>query len=118
YRELTGRHQEYGWVIGSHVIERMPDMIRFLQECDEVLAHTGTLSLAVSDKRYCFDHLRPKSTLSSIIDAHEQRRTTHSPGSAAEYFLNVCTLQAGVDWDVATSFDTSFIHTLEEAKNG
>jgi hypothetical protein len=89
YRALTGKSHEYGWIIASHVIEHTPDFIRFLQGCDDVLDETGQLSLAIPDKRYTFDHLRENSSLSAIIEAYEQKRTTHSPGSVADYFSNV-----------------------------
>jgi 2-polyprenyl-3-methyl-5-hydroxy-6-metoxy-1,4-benzoquinol methylase len=114
YRELTGRTHEYGWAIASHVIEHTPDMIRFLQGCDEVLAPDGVLSLAVPDKRFCFDHLRPKSSLAAVIDAYEARRNIHSPGTAADYFLNVCAATSG-DWPDSTAETLKFIHTIDDA---
>jgi hypothetical protein len=117
YRELTGKTNAYGWVIASHVIEHTPDLIRFLQGCDEVLEETGSLSLAVPDKRYCFDHLRPKSSLAAIIDAYEQGRKVHSAGTVAEYFLNVCNLTHG-GWDQSTPASLAFYHTATDAISG
>jgi hypothetical protein len=115
YCELTGKI--YGWVIASHIIEHTPDLISFLQGCEEVLEDTGSVSLAIPDKRYCFDRLRPVSSLAAVIDAHQQRRKVHSPGTVAEYFLNVCKLNGG-RWGGSTAASLNFIHTPEEALSG
>jgi hypothetical protein len=120
YRTLTGRSHEYGWIIASHVIEHTPDLIRFLQGCDDVLDHSGQLSLAIPDKRYSFDHLREKSSLSAIIEAYEQKRTTHSPGIVADYFSNVSHPRRGARflprWMRLKS--KAFIHTDDETAAG
>jgi hypothetical protein len=115
YRELTGK--TYGWIIASHVIEHTPDLIAFFNSCDEILEPDGILSLAIPDKRYCFDHMRPQSSLASVIDAHEQKRTVHSPGTVADYFMNVCALKRG-GWDRANPETLEYVHTVEQAISG
>lgn len=110
YRELTGK--KFGWIIASHVIEHTPDLIGFLNSCDEVLEPDGVLSLAIPDKRYCFDYLREQSSLASVIDA--RGRTVHSPGSVADFFLKVCALKSG-GWDGATTETLRYIHKPERA---
>lgn len=57
--ELVGAPGGFDWIIASHVIEHVPDLVGFLRECERLLNAGGTLSLAIPDKRYCFDHLRP-----------------------------------------------------------
>ena len=78
YAELTGKTKFYDWIIASHVIEHTPDLIGFLKECDSVLKDGGILSLAVPDKRFCFDHFRALTGISKVIDAHVARLSTHS----------------------------------------
>jgi hypothetical protein len=115
YEHLTGRSHEYGWVVASHVIEHTPDMISFLRGCDDVLDDEGALVLAIPDKRYCFDHLRPTTSLAAIIDAFEAKRTIHSVGTAAEYFLNVCQIEPLTQWSGATDSDLHFSHSLSDS---
>src|SRR4029077_17569268 len=69
YTELVGRRHVYDWIIGSHVLEHTTDLIGFLNDCDSLLKKEGVLSLAVPDKRYCFDHFRPLSSIGRVIDA-------------------------------------------------
>lgn len=89
YAELTGNRDHYDWIIASHVIEHVPNLVGFINSCDEILNETGVLSLAVPDLRFCFDHFRPASGLSKVIDAHYEKHTVHTPGSVAEFNLNL-----------------------------
>lgn len=89
YAELTGKNSYYDWILASHVIEHVPNLVGFLNACDEILNDQGVLSLAVPDVRFCFDHFRPISGLSKVLDAHFQNHTVHTPGSIAEFNLNL-----------------------------
>ncbi len=87
--------RKFDWIIASHVIEHTPDLIGFLNECEKILSDTGVLSLAVPDKRYCFDHFRETTSLSRVVDANFLKLTNHTPGTAADYYLNVCKKRGG-----------------------
>lgn len=118
YAELTGRPHGYRWVIASHLIEHTPDLIGFVQSCEGVLDEDGVLVLIVPDKRYCFDHLRQNSSLAQIIDAHEAGRTIHSPGTAADYFLNVVSKGGEIAWSRRSWGKLAYVHGLPDAKAG
>ncbi|MBD5778704.1 methyltransferase domain-containing protein [Pelagicoccus sp. NFK12] len=115
YPDLIGSHEKYDWIIASHVIEHTPDLIAFLRDCEAVLKPSGTLALAVPDKRYCFDQFRPISGLASVVDAHFAKRTTHSPGSMAEFYLNATSKGGKIGWDKNEVGKIEFIHTPEIA---
>jgi predicted SAM-dependent methyltransferase len=115
YSELTGKRNYYDWIIASHVIEHAPDLIAFLNDCASILKDDGVLSLAIPDKRYCFDHYRPISGLSQIIDRHFEKKLTHTPGSVAEYFLNIVTKEGCIAWDVNTTGEYCLNHSIEDA---
>ncbi len=116
YAELIGKTKYYDWIIASHLIEHTPDLIGFLHNCDCILKDTGALSLAIPDARYCFDHFRPLTGLSKIIDAHLNRHTIHTAGSVAEHILNHVSCGGRVSWDAGTSGAFAFSHSLEEAR--
>lgn len=88
YRELVGEGKQYDWIIASHVIEHVPDLVAFINGCSEVLKDDGVLALVVPDARYCFDQFRPISSLSAVLDAHNAGLTRHTPGSVIEFFMN------------------------------
>lgn len=118
YSTLTGRSKYYDWVIASHVIEHTPDLIGFLNDCDTILKDNGVISLVVPDKRYCFDHYRPITGISRIIDSHFQENKIHTPGSVVEYFLNVVSKGGNIAWNSSDPGQHRFIHTLENAIHG
>ncbi len=118
YSELTGKDQYYDWIIASHVIEHTPNLIGFLNDCDTILKEDGVISLAVPDKRYCFDHYRPITGISRIIDSHFQKTIIHTPGTVAEYYLNVVSKAGNIAWDSNATGRYSFVHSLEDALQG
>lgn len=118
YSELVGEQSCFDWIIASHVVEHTPDLIGFLRDCEGLLAEDGVLSLAIPDKRFCFDRFRPISSLSQVIDCHAENRRTHSPGSAAEFFLNVVSYGGQIAWEPNAEGELVFIHQLEEAVAG
>lgn len=118
YSELTGKSKYYDWVIASHVIEHAPDLIAFLNNCDTILKDNGVISLVIPDKRYCFDHYRSITGISQIIDNHLHINRIHSPGTVAEYFLNVVSKGGTIGWNSNTAGEYSFIHSLDDALQG
>jgi predicted SAM-dependent methyltransferase len=118
FLELTQKSKHYDWIIASHVIEHTPDLIAFLNDCASILKDDGILTLAIPDKRYCFDHFRPVTGISKIIDSHFQKAKIHSPGNVAEYFLNVTSKAGKIAWDEKTSGEYKFLHDLNNAQFG
>jgi hypothetical protein len=72
--------RRFDYIVSSHNLEHLPDPIRFLQSCEQVLKYGGVLSLAVPDRRYCFDFYRPVTELSEWLDAFHERRQRPTPG--------------------------------------
>lgn len=105
----------FGWIVASHVIEHVPDLIGFLNSCERILAHGGILSLAVPDKRYCFDCERENSSLARVIDAGLMKPSTHTPGTAAEYFLKVRRKGGKIAWKRGHRGALEPVHGLEDA---
>ena len=73
--EARGELGQFDYVISSHNFEHLPNPIRFLHGCSRVLKPGGILSMAVPDKRGCFDYFRPHSTTADILEAFFENRT-------------------------------------------
>ena len=98
YKELTGKERHYDWIIASHVIEHTPNLIGFLVQCDEVLKEDGVLSLAIPDKRYCFDYFRPITGVAKVIDYHLLGNKHHTPGTIFEFEASFATKNGDEVW--------------------
>ena len=76
YSEPTGDlsviDRRFDAVFSSHCIEHQPSLIRHLTQVSNVLHPGGAYYLIVPDKRYCFDHYLPLSTLGGVIEAHHE----------------------------------------------
>jgi len=69
------RHGTFDRMIASHVGEHVPDLIAFLVSAQTLLTPTGVLALALPDKRFCADVLRPLTTTGDILVAHDAPAT-------------------------------------------
>jgi SAM-dependent methyltransferase/pyruvate-formate lyase-activating enzyme len=69
-------HGTFDTIIASHVVEHMPDLVGFFVSAIRLLKETGTIALAVPDKRYCFDYFRPHSTTGEVLGAIGTSRHT------------------------------------------
>lgn len=114
--ELIGRTECYDWIIASHVIEHIPDLISFLQECSKLLKPTGVMSLVVPDKRYCFDYFQPLTSTGNLLDAHQERRQRPSAGKIFDHLANACSKQSSIAWAKDTVGDLNLVHGIEQAQ--
>ncbi|HET6806368.1 MAG TPA: methyltransferase domain-containing protein [Frateuria sp.] len=86
--KAVGKPGCYRWIIASHVIEHIPDVVRFLQDCEGLLDPSGVLLLVVPDKRRCFDHFQSITSTGALLDAYHARSEKPSPGRVFDHFAN------------------------------
>lgn len=115
--DLIGQTACYDWIIASHVIEHVPDLVAFLQQCETLLRAGGTLSLVIPDKRYCFDCFSPPSTTGDVLDAWAEKRVRPSPGQVFDHFANAAKRRGQIAWasDGKGGAD-ALCHSMGEAK--
>lgn len=81
-RESVG-DDTFDYIIASHVIEHIPDMVTWLSDIASTLNNNGILSLVIPDKRYYFDVGRNISSPSEVIGAFYDKLIR--PSSAMMY---------------------------------
>ena len=64
---LGGRRVDY--IVASHVVEHIPNPIRWLQMLFDVLRPGGFVFLVVPDKRFTFDFQRPTTTFGEMLES-------------------------------------------------
>lgn len=81
--DMSVINETFNVVVSSHNIEHHPDLIDHLKQVERILKPGGRYLVIVPDKRYCFDHFLPESSIAEILDA--RGRTRHSLASIIEH---------------------------------
>ncbi len=105
----------FDWVVASHVIEHVPDVIGWLQQIAAVTGDGGTLVLAIPDRRYCFDVHRPPTTVGQALEAHERGDRSPQTRAVFDYFHQVVTISAADAWEGRIPGPEARIHSLDAA---
>lgn len=96
--EATAGLGPFDWVVASHVIEHVPDLIAWLRDVADVLVDGGRLALAVPDRRYCFDALRPETTVGQVLLAHHHGDQRPSVRAVFDHFHRAARVTAAEAW--------------------
>jgi hypothetical protein len=96
--DLNAIPDRFGAVVSSHCIEHQIDLIGHLQTIETLLEPGGSYFLLVPDKRYCFDHFLPVSSIAEVFAAHVERRKQHSLACVIEHWALTCHNDAARHW--------------------
>jgi len=98
-KECLNLTENVNYVLASHVIEHVPDLITWLAEIHSILKPSGTLRVAVPDRRYTFDYLRHESRVHDVLDAYLRRARSPSPRQIIEHFSMARMVNCKNAWD-------------------
>lgn len=99
------------YVVASHVMEHVPDLLGWLESNLRILKPGGRLAVAFPDKRYCFDIKRRSSVVSDIMAAYLEKRTWPSFQQICDHFWNVCKVLPAECWQgTTTAGNAEYIH--------
>lgn len=114
--ELVGKTEFYDWIIASHVIEHIPDLVSFFQQCDKLLKPSGILSLVIPDKRYCFDYFQSLSSTGGLLEAYAEKRIKPTAGQVFDHFSNASSRNGAIAWSSNRSGGAdALVHKLDDA---
>jgi len=71
-----GWMDRFDWIVSSHNFEHLPDPIRFLSDCENLLKPGGFVGMIIPDKRYCFDRFRCNTNIADLVRAHHDSEST------------------------------------------
>ena len=84
----TIKRRKFDYVIASHVMEHIPDLVSWFADVSAVLKDGGILSLVIPDKRYTFDILRNESRPADVVGAYLDKHTRASSSAMYDYMNN------------------------------
>lgn len=83
-------HKKFDFVVSSHVIEHVPDLVGHFCEVREVLNDGGMYAFLAPDKDLCFDAKKSASSLGQILEARlEKHRAAPVSALIDEYYYGV-----------------------------
>jgi 2-polyprenyl-3-methyl-5-hydroxy-6-metoxy-1,4-benzoquinol methylase len=100
-RDCVGARAPLDYVVASHVIEHVPDMVTWLADIASILKPGGELRLVIPDRRYTFDILRLETRLHDVLDAYVRRAAIPSPRAILEHYLLLRRVPEPADWPAA-----------------
>ncbi|GAB2880786.1 class I SAM-dependent methyltransferase [Nocardioides pacificus] len=112
--EAVGAGGPFDWVVASHVIEHVPDVVGWLAQIAEVTVDDGRLLLMVPDRRYCFDVHRPGTTVGQMLQAHELGDVVPSVRAVYDYKRGHAVTRAGAAWKGRPPGYENRIYSLEQ----
>lgn len=108
--------QKVDYVIASHVIEHVPDLVTWLRELSSILNEDGEIRLVIPDKRYTFDYTRRPTELPEVIEAHVRRARRPQPWNILDHILNVRAVDGHAAWSGPLALNQiPRLHTFEQA---
>jgi hypothetical protein len=113
--ELTKKDCYYDFIICSHVIEHIPDLISYLIELEKILCVNGVLSLVIPNKQYTFDTLRNPTSTGALIQAFLNKATLPSPAQIFDHFSLAVYKNGNCTWGPCEKGDLKKVHSLEQA---
>lgn len=110
-------HNTFSACIASHVIEHFPNPIGFFRSMSTLITSGGLISLAVPDKRFCFDYFKPILLTGDLLYADYTSRTRHSKCTAFNHVAySVFSDNVGA-WAQQPVRNIGFVHSIADAKN-
>jgi SAM-dependent methyltransferase len=82
--------KRFDYIVASHVIEHVPNPIKFLKQINMLLHPGGVLLLVIPDKRFTFDIQRPLSTFGDLLGRYFEN--TELPPVSAVYDHFACAM--------------------------
>jgi hypothetical protein len=96
--DAMGERAPVDWAIASHVIEHVPNLVGWLDQLAAVMRDGAVLSLAIPDKRYCFDIHRRETDPAEVVGAWLAGNTRPSLGTVYEFYARITAVDAGQAW--------------------
>ncbi|MGF6698578.1 SAM-dependent methyltransferase [Paraburkholderia sp. MM5496-R1] len=97
HEAINGRYVDY--VVASHVVEHVPDLVTWLRELATVLKPTGEVRLVVPDRRFTFDYLRRESRLPEVLASYVARARIPQSYSLLDHCLSAADVSAVEAWE-------------------
>ena len=115
---LIARTHCYDWIIASHIIENVNDVIGFLRQCEELLAPDGIISFVISDTSKRFEYYRNLTNTDDLLEKFIEDRNNKLRDKISIDSENVSNKVLDIiNWGNVLGNDVIKPRTLDETEN-
>ncbi|MCU1504854.1 MAG: hypothetical protein JWM12_4208 [Ilumatobacteraceae bacterium] len=115
-RGAVGDDAPFDYVIASHVIEHVPDLIGWLDDLRRVVHDDSVVQLAIPDHRRTFDALRSPTVTADVIQANLDGATAPSPRQVFDHYSSAVSWRGAISWGEEPPFEELVaVHSEAEA---
>lgn len=115
--DAIGEEARFDYIVASHVIEHTVDLLGFLNDCERLLRPRGVVVLAVPDKRFSFDVLRPLTSTGDVLQRHLDKQPRHSLGALFDEVAYNSLRGGALAWAPTSQAPLAFASELQTAKS-
>lgn len=112
----------FDYVVASHVLEHVPDLVGWLREIAEVLTPGGRLCLVIPDRRFTFDVRRRPSDVAEMVEAYLLHLRRPAPHATFDHFSRHIEVDTGALWRGELAYPkgspVNLLQGLEAARQG
>ena len=112
--EITAGAAPFDFMVASHVIEHVPDLVTWLKELGSVLTDRGEVRLAIPDRRYTFDHLRAETELADVLNAWICAARVPQTRCILDFALHFAPVDCAASW--SPTFDSGTLQRRFESE--
>jgi len=111
----NGVNDPLNWIVSSHNFEHLPDPLRFLQDCGDLLTEGGHLMMVIPDQRFIMDRFQPHSTTAQILRASAQPQNAKNEAwalfeqASLRYHLRSADGLSRLAWNASIHADQSLV---------
>lgn len=96
------------YVVASHVIEHVPDLLSWFEEIRAILKPAGTVHLAIPDRRYTFDIRRQESRIADVVHAYVVKARKPLPHQLLDFEIHYMPVDTKEAWNGLTKIPRFF----------
>ncbi|MCL2207715.1 MAG: class I SAM-dependent methyltransferase [Fibromonadales bacterium] len=104
YSQSIKDDEKFDYIVMSHVIEHIPELIKFFNDVKNVLNPNGKLCLAVPDHRFCFDRFRQPTSFAEVYNIYVNG-IKNSPTRVLDAYLNETENDCVYWWNNYTNYE-------------
>lgn len=89
----------FDYIIASHVIEHVPNLLKWLNDIEKILKPGGFAIFVIPDKRFSFDIQRPITTFGQVLEDYFLKSSNPRISAVFDHFSSAMSINGAQIWN-------------------